>query len=1058
MEDSLEQAVEIALRQDVTDPSLRQQATDFCTQVKDSPDGWQLCLSLFQQQSRRSQNSRFFALQVLEDALRHRAPQIGEASIDLMRQALMPWLAQNLLTDNSSAAAGVAEYDPPYLRNKLAEIISLLFVHLYTSTWTSFFQDFYALIPKSSRAADFFFRVCVSIEQEIADVLIVRNQDEAKRATLIKDEIRARDMAKLPEVWFSLFDQYRESDKGIVAIGLRVVGAWASWMDISLIVNEPFMTFLFNLLKDSSLKTPACEALIGIVSKKMALADKVQLISLLNLPSLMSALDKDIEDDPDFAENVAKLTNVQVVALAQASLAGNAQQAMATQMLLDLVPNVLRFLSNEYDDTSAAVFPAVNDVILVVGQLVNDANARRSMLSELLQAIILKMKYDESSDWGDEADAVEDAEFREMRARLRVYQDMIMNLDYDLYMRACLELVSGTFAGMGKHDWRQIELAMYQLYSYAEAVKTLARDSPMKSSAVAAQDRMLDDLFRYDVSRFQHPSVQFHFFEIVNRYITYLESRPDAMLKTLEAFIDGRGAHHALASVQHRSWYLFARFVKSTGNKLGNVAHDVLNAVQDLLVIEPAQQDAADEGNNSDSDDYAPASDPFENKLYLFEAMGTFLTAPAVPSQEQAALGTALLEPLFNNIERAVSQGEGKTQVEFLQHNISAIGRFAQGFPANTRLNRSDTTAWSPIFDRAASYILAAFDAQVEQSAIRDAARFAFARLINVAPDDRLLRSMPRLIRGIIEHSDIKQLTELLPFLGQIIFKLKESVKPVIDETLTPLLLRIFALLNAPVNGTDDVVQLGDLRRAYLTFALSLYSNRIDDVLFSEANRGVFEQFLASVCHCAAGNPDDKQDGTNGPSGSSTSAAAAQADAPTQRTAFAVLRDATATWCSWAPGRPRRANAVAQPAPGSVSAKGGSGKSNNSSKSNGVVATSNGVPAQQTSSDETAPFNRPLDGFDAYAGSTITPLCFAVGRSLVSAGRLRDAGAQGVLGEAATCLRQIWLMRGPLPITEALPHPPNAAQHLLDALENSDLRQFKQLFKEFLQAIIAACA
>ena len=87
MEDDLERAVEIALRLD-SDTNVQQQAMSFCNQLKTSKDGWQTCLNVFTQSKRRTDNSRFYALQVLEENLRSRSFELGEANMDYMRQVL----------------------------------------------------------------------------------------------------------------------------------------------------------------------------------------------------------------------------------------------------------------------------------------------------------------------------------------------------------------------------------------------------------------------------------------------------------------------------------------------------------------------------------------------------------------------------------------------------------------------------------------------------------------------------------------------------------------------------------------------------------------------------------------------------------------------------------------------------------------------------------------------------------------------------------------------------------------------------------------------------------
>lgn len=995
MEDDLERAVEIALRQD-TDANMRHQAMTFCEQLKASRDGWQTCLNLFIQSKNRTDNARFYALQVLEDGLRSRSYELGEANMNYIRQVLTKW-------NNESLGSGI-ESDPPFLRNKLAEIYSLLFVHLYATVWQSFFDEFTQLMfgetrlsaSSNPRAVDFFFRVCIAIEQEIADVLIVRSADEAQRSALIKDEIRKRDMAKLPEIWFALFAQFQEKDKGIVALGLKVVTAWVSWIDIALIVNEPFMTFLFQLLQDSHLRNPACDALVGIVSKKMSANDKVQLISLLNLPNLMHALESGISADPDFAENVARLVNAETVELAKSlakdELIGDSI-THTTSMIYDLIPYVLTFLANEYDETSAAVFPAVNDVLTMIRKSGRRDESTMNILSSLLQAIVLKMKYDETSEWGEDSDAVEDAEFGELRAKLKSYQDVIQVIDFGLYTSVVTNLVNTSLRDIQKNDWRQLELALYTLFHYGEALrsaKTLSKEAALRERGQAELNDMISRVVNSDASAYPHASIQDHFFEIAVRYCAFFEERPAELMKVLAAFIDHRGLHNPTSSVQYRSWYLFSRFVKALATKIGDarIGRQVLDAIQDLLVIAMPVSD--DIGSDTDSDSgMTPTgkSDPFENRLYLFEAVGTLVSIKAVSLEEQAQLGTAVMTPLFTNIEKAVSQGStDRSKRLFLQHNIMAIGRFAQGFPTDHR-SKSTGRQWDVLFEQASEYILAAFESQVAHANIRDATRFAFARIVNVQ-DSRMAAKMPRLVNGMIEKSDITQLAEFLPFLGQMIFKLKPDAHSVLDEAMSPLFNRLFQLLGSPVDGTDDIINLAELRKAYLMFILTIFGNEHETVFVSTRNQAAFESFINSVVHYASDT----------------------ADASTQKIAFSVLREMLTAWCT----------RTVTPTAG------------------------DDIPAQSSQG--------PLAGFDDFLHGTIIPLCFEVPAK--PAFNLKDATTTQVVGEIATVQRSIIQIQGVACIQNYLKGVGLGVGKVEEygvALKTMDAKRFKAFFKQFCQ-------
>jgi exportin-T len=72
----------------------------------------------------------------------------------------------------------------------------------------------------------------------------------------------------------------------------------------------------------------------------------------------------------------------------------------------------------------------------------------------------------------------------------------------------------------------------------------------------------------------------------------------------------------------------------------------------------------------------------------------------------------------------------------------------------------------------------------------------------------------------------------------------------------TPLLQRIFISLSEPITGTDDQVQLTDLRKEFLNFILIILNNDLCSVLVSETNRAQFDNMLRAIEHYAKETSD----------------------------------------------------------------------------------------------------------------------------------------------------------------------------------------------------------
>lgn len=63
---------------------------------------------------------------------------------------------------------------------------------------------------------------------------------------------------------------------------------------------------------------------------------------------------------------------------------------------------------------------------------------------------------------------------------------------------------------------------------------------------------------------------------------------------------------------------------------------------------------------------------------------------------------------------------------------------------------------------------------------------------------------------------------------------LQEEIFDILNSLMTPLLGRIFASLGEETTGTDDALELADLRKEYLSFLLCVLNNDLGNVLISE--------------------------------------------------------------------------------------------------------------------------------------------------------------------------------------------------------------------------------
>lgn len=432
--------------------------------------------------------------------------------------------------------------------------------------------------------------------------------------------------------------------------------------------------------------------------------------------------------------------------------------------------------------------------------------------------------------------------------------------------------------------------------------------------------------------------------EICVRYHQFFEQNSHLIPKALENFV--RLTHHNHIKVRSRSWYLFQRFVKPLRAQLGNVSHDIIQAVADLLTIKAELPDESGDDMSSDEDDQS-ADALFNSQLYLFEAVGCIASSATVSLENKKLYAQTIMGPLFADLELTLPQARNGDERAILQthHIIMAIGTLARGYsdwnPASP--NALPPAEVSDEFFKASEAILVALDALNSSIEIRTAARFAFSRMIAVL-GSRLLQQLPRWIDGLLSlSSSADEMSTFLKVLGQVIFTFKSEISGVLDNLLTPLLQRIFSALAITPSGTDDEIQLAELRREYLNFISALLQHGLGSVLISNANQSTFETIITSLDTFAR---DTK-------------------DYPTARLAVGVLIRMTSVW-------------------------GGPDK---------IGPAANNTPTSPIISPETLP------GFDNYVVERFSPLAWSVpGTQGFST---KDAQAKQVLQELASLQAEI---------------------------------------------------
>ncbi|RDX57282.1 ARM repeat-containing protein [Lentinus brumalis] len=706
--------------------------------------------------------------------------------------------------------------------------------------------------------------------------------------------LRKADAGSVPE---------RDLDSAIEVVdwGIRTFASYVGWIDINLTVTRDTVPLLFTLLSDQSLpiRLATAHALTRIVAKGLKEpVDKLQLIKVLSLGQVLEALEERTrmeqrtrgpdtdEGEESYREALGKLLNILGLELCKLTddCPDQSVREEAAQLLGQILPVMLRILADEYDDTCSTVFPLLQTILLSYKRQRKSSTeplelSKRSFLSSLLTVVLEKLKWDEEAD-PEDMDEDDKADFEELRKELRTFMDSILIIDPDLVTESVRTLALNTLNAYQNGvtlKWNDAELAVYLVYIFGEINKSggKGRAAFCQAPAVDKEKRkeadyseypltshgeMLYALVQSGISTYPHKTVDMQFFETVARYGDFFKVRKECIMPTLQAMLDVRGLRSPESSTRSRMYYLFYRFIREDRNEISpELAVSLLEGFRDLLVIQVELPELENTEPQEILHEAVTAPSIFDSQLYLFEAAGTLVSLLHKTPEQAAALLLSVVRPLLDELSAGLQAVKGPDDILPIlkvHHVIMALGNIAKGFPEYPNpVPEGYVAPPLDVFREVGQAILVCLEAMNVFRVVRDATRFAFARIL-ATTGSAVAPLIPTLMANLLAHFEPTELIDFMNFIGLSIHKLQEDMLDVLDQLIGPLSAHINGILAQPVTGTDDQVTHVDTKRAYIGLLISIISSKLHTVFISDRNKGQLEGLLESMLRLAE-DPSD---------------------------------------------------------------------------------------------------------------------------------------------------------------------------------------------------------
>ncbi|VTJ65284.1 Hypothetical predicted protein, partial [Marmota monax] len=422
--------------------------------LKISPDAWQVCAEALAQRTYSDDHIKFFCFQVLEHQVKYKYSELTTVQQQLIRETLISWLQAQMLNPQP---------EKTFIRNKAAQVFALLFVTEYLTKWPKFFFDILSVVDLNPRGVDLYLRILMAIDSELVDRDVVHTSEEARRNTLIKDTMREQCIPSLVESWYQILQNYQYTNSEVTCQCLEVVGAYVSWIDLSLIANDRFINMLLGHMSIEVLREEACDCLFEIVNKGMDPVDKMKLVeSLCQVLQTAGFFSIDQEEDVDFLARFSKLVNGMgqslIVSWSKLIKNGdikNAQEAL--QAIETKVALMLQLLIHEDDDISSNIIGFCYDYLHILKQLTVLSDQQKANVEAIMLAVMKKLTYDEEYNFENEGE--DEAMFVEYRKQLKLLLDRLAQVSPELLLASVRRVFSSTLQNWQTTRFMEVEMA-----------------------------------------------------------------------------------------------------------------------------------------------------------------------------------------------------------------------------------------------------------------------------------------------------------------------------------------------------------------------------------------------------------------------------------------------------------------------------------------------------------------------------------------------------------------------------------------------------------------------
>ncbi|KAI8529707.1 hypothetical protein RHMOL_Rhmol12G0246000 [Rhododendron molle] len=848
--DDLEKAILISFDESgAIDSVLKSQAVAYSQQIKETASICSICIERLRVCN--IVQVQFWCLQTLHEVLRVRYSSMSHEEKSFVRNSVFSMACFEGIDDKNNSVR-VLE-GPPYIKNKLAQVLVTLIYFEYPLIWPSVFVDYLPHLSKSAAVIDMFCRVLNALDDELISLDYPRSAEEMAAASRVKDAMRQQCVAQIVRAWYDIVSMYRNSDPDLCSGVLDSMRRYISWVDIGLIVNDAFIPLLFELILvdglPDQLRGAAVGCVLAVVSKRMDPKPKIRLLQSLQINRVFGLVAKD--SDSELVSKVAALLTGYATEVLDCSKRLNSEDDVGVPMELlnEVLPSVFYVMQNCEIDTTFSTVQFLSGYVATMKSLSPLREQQLLHVGQILEVIHSQIRYDpiyrDNLDKLDKIGIEEEGRMVEFRKDLFVLLRSVGRVAPDVTQVFIRNSLDSAVASSADRNVEEVEAALSLFYAYGESISDEARRTG-SGHLRELVPLLLSTRFPCHSSRL----VALVYLDTITRYIKFVQEHTECVPMVLAAFLDERGIRHPNVNVSRRASYLFMRAVRLLKAKLVPFVETILqDTIAQFTTIECTSKELS-------------AS---EDGSHIFEAIGLLIGMEDVPLEKQTEYLSALLTPLCQQVEASLlnakiqNSEESPAKIATIQQIIMAINALSKGF--SERLVTGSRPAIGLMFKQTLDVLLQILVVFPKVEPLRCKVTSFIHRMVDTLGTS-VFPYLPKTLEQLLAESEPKKMVAFLVLLNQLICKFNTALHDILEELYPKIASRIFNIIprngfpSGPGSNTEEIRELQELQQTLYTFLHVITTHDLSSVFLSPKSRGYLDPMMQMLLYAACNHKD----------------------------------------------------------------------------------------------------------------------------------------------------------------------------------------------------------